>query len=313
MKTKCVYVLVSNERDSYYEQMLCSVYSLKLHNPQSTVLIVVDDGTAQSLVEKRSEIRRYVSDIVSIDVPKEFTQMQKSRYLKTNLRKYIEGDFLFIDTDTIIHSNLNDVDNFDYEITAVPDAHVNIGQHKVKKGIYEWAKIGEWEVREDKPYFNSGVMYVKDTPMTHCFYEKWYYYWFKNYKKGLYKDQSSLAKADESMGYVIKEMNAAWNCQFIDNGLKYMQDAKILHYYASRSKSPFLFGQKNFYSSIKENGKITEEISYMLKNPTLAFLDDCVIMTGSDKDLLINIFRRVFSQDYPRAYKIIHKIKHPFS
>lgn len=33
MKTKIIYVLVSNENDCYLEQALVSIYSLRLYNP----------------------------------------------------------------------------------------------------------------------------------------------------------------------------------------------------------------------------------------------------------------------------------------
>lgn len=35
MKTKIIYVLVSNENDCYLEQALVSIYSLRLYNPDA--------------------------------------------------------------------------------------------------------------------------------------------------------------------------------------------------------------------------------------------------------------------------------------
>ena len=39
-----VYVLISNDKDLYYEQALLSAYSLRLHNKDLKVVILVDNA-----------------------------------------------------------------------------------------------------------------------------------------------------------------------------------------------------------------------------------------------------------------------------
>ena len=97
MQTKIVYTLVSDESDTYLEQALLSVYSLRLHNPQAIVELIVDQFTSKTIVDKRSEIRKFITDLITVDVPEDYTKVQKSRYLKTNLRQFVKGDYLFID------------------------------------------------------------------------------------------------------------------------------------------------------------------------------------------------------------------------
>ena len=62
MKTKIIYVLVSNENDCYLEQALVSIYSLRLYNPDANLLLLVDEETSRTLengIRKlRSEERR---------------------------------------------------------------------------------------------------------------------------------------------------------------------------------------------------------------------------------------------------------------
>lgn len=311
MKTKFVYVLVSSSEDCYYEQTLCSVYSLKLHNPQAGVYLVVDELTASNLTGKRAAICDYIKEIIKIKVPDEFNQMQRSRYLKTNLRKFIDGDMLFVDSDTLIVSSLEEVDHFDFEIGAVADAHVNIKDYKSKDKIYKWAKIGDWDVDENKPYLNSGVIYVKDSVITRDFYEKWYHYWYKNYKKGLYKDQSSLAKTNVIMGYLIKEMSGFWNCQFIEGGLKYLSGAKIIHYYSSRGNLPYYFSRKDFYHDLKDSGKLPEQLKKYIENPFTAFSSDSSIVAGNDEYILKKYFFRVCADKYPKLYHFLTNIPRP--
>jgi hypothetical protein len=49
MKTKIVHVVVSDETDIFLEQALLSIFSLRKHNPNSLVELVID--------QKRSEFK----------------------------------------------------------------------------------------------------------------------------------------------------------------------------------------------------------------------------------------------------------------
>ena len=118
MKTKIVYVLISSENDLYLEQAWLSLYSLRLHNPTTHVSVLVDESTQSSLVGKREGFKKLPTEIIVIDTPKDYTPVQRSRYIKTTARKYISGDFLFIDTDTIITDRLDELDSLEIEITS---------------------------------------------------------------------------------------------------------------------------------------------------------------------------------------------------
>lgn len=135
MKTKIIYVLVSNENDCYLEQALVSIYSLRLYNPDANLLLLVDEETSRTLENGiRKLILNYVSKLVIVDVPFHYSKQQKSRYIKTSLRSQVIGDFLFIDCDTIINEELKDIDNLSCEIAAVPDCHLSI-KYKDRKLI----------------------------------------------------------------------------------------------------------------------------------------------------------------------------------
>mgnify|MGYP000042041398 CR=1 FL=1 len=143
MKTKIIYVLVSNENDCYLEQALVSIYSLRLYNPDANLLLLVDEETSRTLENGiRKLILNYVSKLVIVDVPFHYSKQQKSRYIKTSLRSQVIGDFLFIDCDTIINEELKDIDNLSCEIAAVPDCHLSIKYSWMKTNIKKWSWDG---------------------------------------------------------------------------------------------------------------------------------------------------------------------------
>lgn len=286
MKTKIVYVAVSDNADYYLEQTLVSVYSARLYNHNAEIILIVDSETDKTIVKQRGIILKYISQKVVIDVPIHYSKKQKSRFLKTTLRQYIEGDYLFIDSDTIITEDLSEIDNIQYEIAAVPDKHVIIKNHPRYKDIKRNADLIKWNFSINEFYFNSGVFYVKDTPNTHSFYRDWFSKWNEFVFKGIDIDQPSLAKINERYDHLIKELNGIWNCQINENGLSYLSKAKIIHYFAStmgeKRNNPYSFYDKKIYEDIKQCGFVNQELHNMILCAKSAFNIPCVIVGGTD-------------------------------
>ncbi len=111
MKTKIVYLVVGGENDIYISQTMVAAYTARKYNPDVEILLVVDKTTSDVIDKKIQKIKGVVTEIVVVDCPCDLNNMQKSRYLKTTLRKNIKGDFLFIDSDTVVTCDLSEIDN----------------------------------------------------------------------------------------------------------------------------------------------------------------------------------------------------------
>lgn len=316
MRTRLVYVLVSSEKDFYLEQALLSIYSARMHNSNASILLVVDENTANSIKGNRASIREYITEIISVELPQGLSNMQKSRYLKTKLRDLVDGDFLYIDTDTIIADSLSEIDEWTFDIGGVPDTHLPIHDHLCREEIQRIAKIIGWDIPENDIYVNGGLLYVRDTPLTHRLYQKWHSLW-KEYseKYNLYIDMPPLAKANELCGYPIKELSGIYNCQIIENGIRFLCDAKIIHYFASnigRYDCPYVFRDPQIYKTVRELG-ITDEIKELLNKPKSAFIPKCTIIGGNQSDIyrtpIAGIARRL-SLKFPYLNSLIGKITH---
>lgn len=301
MKTKAVYVVTSDEKDYFLEQVILSAYSLKIKNPSMNVILVTDKNTESTFKGDRHRIYDYVDDIVAVEIPSEFNRMQRSRYLKTSLRTLVKGNILYIDTDTIVSDSLDEVDNFSFDIGAVLDRHVPIHLHSGKIQIQHYAKKIGWDIPSTDKYFNGGFIYVKDNELAHEFYRTWHELWINCIKNNYISiDQPSLAKANAIMGYPINELDGIYNCQIIENGLKYLYNAKVIHYFASNMGKwdcPYIFRDDNLYLHVKKNG-ITPEIEELVANAKSAFHDKTLILAGNMCDAysstLSGLARRLF-------------------
>lgn len=264
MKTKIVYALVSDASDFYLEQTLLSVYSLRMYNPNVWVELVVDKLTYDGLVNNRTKIKEYVDQVHVVKTPDEFNSVQKSRFLKTNLRDFVKGNFLFLDCDTIICDLLDDADEIDAEIAMVADMNGNLllSDDSILKRCKE-AGFGD---AKGYPYFNSGVIYAKDTPLVHLFYHVWYENWLLSNSRGVKYDQPALCTTNMVNGNIIKELDGIWNCQFKMKGYSFMNNAKILHYYSNNGKndSSLIYPINLLCQIIREEG-VTLQIENFIK------------------------------------------------
>lgn len=308
MKTKIVYSVVSDPSDYYLEQTIMSVYSLRIYNKNCVVYLVTDTITLKNLVGKRAVIRQYVNELVPVPVPGCYTKVQRSRFLKTSLREYIDGDFLFIDSDTLITSNLDEVDKWNFLIGAVADKHVPIAIHPMKKFIYDSSKIVGFKVIDERYYWNSGVFFVKDTDVTRDFYKRWNNLWITNSLKGINSDQASLAKVNEEFDYLIFDIGGIWNCQLTDNGLNYFINSKIIHYFASTAKnqitSPYNFYQNDIYNKIKIEGELPQEVKNIIHDTKQEFNEICRIIAKEDIIFMDSALHHLFL-DHKTTYKVI--------
>lgn len=282
---KFVYIITSDLKDFYAEQTLASIYSLKFHNPEASVIILTDKTT--SLKAHPSTINRckeLADDYCEIQVPQGYNNKQKSRFLKTSIPNYVKEDFLYLDGDTIITGDLNELNTMDVSIAAVLDAH---GRQNVNYKLYEYMKITEKKKWRKDQFFNGGVLLVKNTNLSKNFFEDWHFLWKTELEKyGIENDQASLSQTDLKHGFVIKELEGKFNCQiFFSGSTKYLMAAKIIHYYADGGdENAFPLKNKETLRYIRENG-ITGPILAIVGSPLQAYLENSKILKG--KELLI--------------------------
>ena len=288
---KYVYVLTSSENDYYYEQFFISVTSLRLHNPNAFIVVLIDSKTKQSLTGKRSGFEQIVSETIIITTPPEFSQKEVSRWIKTSINKYVSGDFLYIDCDTVIAGDLC-CDFLPENIGAILDTHVSLEKHYLCPFFNEQDKrAGFISSFETGKRFNGGVIFYRDSPAANDLFLRWHSLWLLSKEKGVHQDMPALNQANYEMPGIITEMPGEWNCQITHNGLPFLADARIIHCFATSIKlydCPFLPASIPILASVKESGNISAELKELLKNPKAAFETNSRIISGKNELEVIN-------------------------
>lgn len=294
MKTQIVYVVISSEEDFFLEELWVSIFSLRYYHPSERVVVLTDNETKQR-IELHSELKRLITEIVTVEVPSEFNNRLKSRVIKTNLLKYIKGDFLFVDTDTVICGRLDGIDGLSVKnIAMVPELHGPFQNHITYKFVRkDTEKLFDIDLTDCRYWYNSGCMLVRDNPFTHQFFEDWFNTWkYAALEKGAWTDQRALLKTDYDHGYVIEHLPDEYNCQ-VALSIQYLYDAKILHFWHMRKAfmskvefSPFL--SKEIYKLVRNNKGISSEAENIIRNPKKAFSTPSVIVGRAEQEMLMS-------------------------
>lgn len=309
MRTKILYILVSGNNDVFWEQTYISISSIRKVNRQVHISILMDRVTFESLIGIRAKLKDMIDESIVIDLPIEYTNKEKSRILKTNMRNYVKGDFLFIDSDTIILSDISDIDNINYDIAAVYERNRSVS-YDYNRASYEEAifRFGCKMSAEDE-YFNSGVMYVKDNNKTHQFFSDWHAKWLTGKNMGIYFDQPSLGVVNQAYNNFIKPLDGEWNCQG-RYCLRFMYRAKIFHYLFDSSFS-FPLMSKDAFADLKATGNLSEILKNLIDNPFYYISPNNEILTGNDVKRFhsrMYSFIRLLDNKYPNIYNVIELI-----
>lgn len=278
MTPQIVYVLVANEKNLYLEEMWVSLYSLRLQSnaPNSGgsyhVVVLVDEDT-EKMVKARPELLKLIDELIVVPTPEGYNAKQRSRQIKTTVREVVKGDYLFIDTDTVICKPLDSIaSNLAPQtyIAAVPDGHQPLKDYPYSQTVYgKLKRIWGIDATDCEYWYNSGVMFVRDTPEAHEFYRQWNEEWiYSCFEKEDSQDQPALLKVNREKGFVIQNLPDIYNAQ-IGMSMKYFADAAIVHWWhmsfiPDQSYSPFLSLQ--IYKDLKNANCITPEIADQIIN-----------------------------------------------
>jgi hypothetical protein len=237
---------------------------------------LTDKSTKNNLVGKRQHYEELMTEIKVVETLPELTRKESSRRIKTSIGNIIDDDFLFIDCDTIVCRKLDITFNSDVIIGGVPDTHVPLSRHYLREVFQnDNKKLGFDSPFKSDVYFNGGILFCRRHDLVKEFFSKWNLLWNKSRLMGNSQDMPSLNQANYEMGNVIKELDGIWNCQISHNGLPFLYDANIIHYYATSLASfrtPYLLASDDLLLSVKNDGCISDKIKNLIKNPKTAFV-----------------------------------------
>lgn len=298
---KYLYVCVSSEKDFYLEQAFASIVTLKSKMPNAFVSLLMDENTKKSLIDGRQNIKHLVDEVVSVKFSSEVCQKVRSRRLKTSMRNLVDGDFLYIDTDTFIFQDLSQIEKMSLSFAGVQDKHCPLSENdQVHTHSLSLKLVFKSSIVNEETFINGGVLLVRDTKANRDFFKDWNREYEKWERKGITQDMPSLAFVNYNHSYCIAELDGSWNCQ-LESGAAYFRSAKIFHYYASHITQKSL---TDLFQYIR-NSKFDEAAKkYILENyERVAFnFGTSALVTGVEQEILKTACYRFLVFLYSRVH-----------
>lgn len=302
MKIQIVYALIASNETLFFQELWASAFSFRLHNPDCEIRVLCDRPT-YDYITTFSRFVGLVDDIIIVSVPSEYSSKLRSRQIKTTVRKFVEGPYLFVDTDTICAEPLDDISQFfKCDIAAENEFHVPLSQSVFRHHVANYIKgtFGS-NILEDDRWLNSGVMFVNDTPAAFDFYDCWHKYWEHSaFESGNPQDQPALLMTYREKKNFVSALPGEYNCQ-VGLSVKYLASAKIFHflhfdYPKNQNFNPFQ--TKEIYKKIKAERDITFEISEMIKNVKSIYSSPSCVIGWSTMNFLMSPAAPIFEKIY---------------
>jgi len=170
---------------------MLSMQLLRRIYPQARISLLTDTISHPILTQSPTQILTLVDDcqVVPLEQPE---MLVRSRELKTRARCLLEGDFVFIDSDALPIRPFAEVFAQDFEVAAVLDRNsIRPFPHFPDwfNGLFD--QLG-W-ARPTRHYFDSGLVFWKDTPGTRRLSQLWTEAWrHQQVLSGRHFDQPSF-------------------------------------------------------------------------------------------------------------------------
>ena len=235
--------------------------------------------------------------IVEYDRFEHFTGQQKWMLIydeELNLMKayqsddnyYHWGGYIF-KIFVLYHESTSDIPNIDdveTDVAMVADAN-NLYQHL--PCAVEFCQNAGFSLNSQMPYFNSGVVYAKDSTDAGQLFSLWHQYWQKSVEKGIPLDQPALCRANIDLGQPILELSEIWNAQngHFDTGNS--RNVKIFHHFNIFRKK---CKKEMVFEHIRNNG--TRALTNLINNPFTVGLSVFYNWHGNNK-----LFRYMFIKE----------------
>ena len=231
-----VYAVTGTGNDNFSAMTRISISSLRHFNPSCRVTVAFDAESYVKLSEKKDPLLNEADALLEISTPDGDAQF-RNRFVKTSLGFFVSGPFLFIDSDTLVRSDISEIFTPNADIKGCLNHSQRNTAWQVNDSDAETLALMGWNQWHGK-YINGGLIYYSGSDGSSEFGRLWHSNWLASYNKtGSSKDQPALNAALALLNPPFELLPVKFNAQIKYNSLV-AYDASIWHYYASYNSPP---------------------------------------------------------------------------
>lgn len=232
---KVVYCLTSTGEDIYEAMTRVSLATLRRTNPSANAVIACDTSTYANLQYHKSRLFSEADSIQSFHTP-EGGPSFRSRFIKTQLGRLVDGPFLFLDCDTVVRGSLAPLAAMNVDVAAAPNKSGDTLDEQMNDQDLTLAP--EFGSALHQPFVNSGVIFYGGSHASVSLANTWHQTWLANFNvTGLYYDQAPFNFCLNTIaGLNYSTLDHAYNFQYYfksTSELILASKARIWHAYSS--------------------------------------------------------------------------------
>ncbi|MFL5244255.1 MAG: putative nucleotide-diphospho-sugar transferase [Gemmataceae bacterium] len=222
----------SDKWDRYARMGYVSATLVRHFHPDCRITLLVDEVTGKALNAPASPLLDVVDNTVAIETGLE-NAVARSRFVKTSMRRWITGDFVFLDVDAIPIAPFGDILNTEGAIAAALENNKQEKDRFFPHGLDELYARLQWTCPVPK-YFNTGIVLLRDTPATHAACDEWHRRWLQSSEVGYLSDQPSFNSAMYESNIPIGILPSEYNAMVLFFPWRF-RSCRIAHFFESNS------------------------------------------------------------------------------
>ncbi|MGE3539934.1 MAG: hypothetical protein AB7N91_21180 [Candidatus Tectimicrobiota bacterium] len=230
---KVCYVVSASGWDQYAQMACVSASVVKRWHPHAQITVLADEITFSQWRHAPNKLLETADHVIAVDTGNLPSAGQRSRFIKTSMRQYIEGDFLFLDVDTLPLGPLEHLLTQSEPLGAALELNKDIDEHFFPHDLAPLYERLHWR-HPAVPYFNSGVLVVRDCQDAYQLFLDWHSKWKLSVAAGVYYDQPALNSALFEGNYAVRILSPSFNAMisyFYNPWL--FRGAHIAHFFAA--------------------------------------------------------------------------------
>ena len=220
-----VYVLCDRHVGKLTWMTWVSVQTLRRFHPYANVTILCDSDTERAC-------GGYFTDCEIVGYSTGFdTDVESSRWIKCRTISLQGGDFIFLDSDTLVLGSLDPLWRMSDDLCAAIDLNRKPKPVKDFDGLRSFFERVDWPIG-DTFVFNSGVFRAGRSAKVQRLGELWPEYWHRGLDVGTVKDQPSFWTAIYQSELAVNILDAKYNALVMKNP-RLIRKAVIAHFWQS--------------------------------------------------------------------------------
>ena len=226
-----VYVLASRENSLFLQMVLISATLLRKHSSNAEILIVIDEHTSLEKHAFEYKLLMKLNVKVIVFATGQSDAVFSSRFIKLSLPDIVNERFCYLDCDTLPMQNIDDL-CISSDIAMVRDLNKPEAEFILNPGRVTNCREMNWPIPR-YPYFNSGVIYAKNSLEVKGLFRYAKTLWLEACEKGVgCGDQLPLNIALKAISEIsVSILDDSYNAQ-IRSIPSLAVNAKILHIFS---------------------------------------------------------------------------------